>query len=67
MKEILRFIFNSIFAISYLISFLKDHSIALKNTFAEYGLDYHLSFGGRLKYLTYINLVIIHLFQFKLK
>ena len=57
MSGFFRFLFYFLVATVYLVSLLKDHSAALKNKFEKIGLDYHTSFGGRLKYLTYINLV----------
>ena len=58
MNKLLRFLFYLTLTIIYFISYWKDQTNYLKNAFAEAGLDYHTSFGGRLKYLTYIDLVI---------
>lgn len=57
MNRLARFLFYFTVANVYLASLVNDHSLALKKAFEKIGLDYHISFGGRLKYLTYIDLV----------
>lgn len=57
MNRLCRFLFYFVLANVYLLSLVKDHTTAAKNTFAKLGYNYHTSYGGRLKYLTYIDLV----------
>jgi hypothetical protein len=59
MNKLLRLLFYLTLTVIYFVSYWKDQTSYLKNAFAEVGLDYHTSFGGRLKYLTYIDLVIL--------
>ena len=64
MNKLVKFLFYSLLAIIYFASYWKDQTNYLKKAFAEIGLDYHTSFGGRMKYLTYIDLVYLF-FVFK--
>ncbi len=56
-KEYLRSYFYVVTAILYLIALITDWEIYLSDKAHKHGLTGHRSFGGRMKFLTFINMV----------
>ena len=56
-RESFRPLFFLVMAVLYLIAFFTDLDIYLNDKAAKHGVMIHRSFGGRLKYLTYIDMV----------
>ena len=57
MIQITRFQFYWILAAIYMISMIVDWEIYLAERHLEHGINTQITFGGRMKYLTFINLV----------
>jgi hypothetical protein len=57
MSQYRNFFFYIIFANIYIVSFSLDRSLAIHEAFKKVGINYNLSYGGRLKYLTHISLL----------
>ena len=57
MINIAKLVFYWVLTALYIISMVVEWEIYLSGRHLEQGIDTQITFGGRMKYLTYINLV----------